>query len=74
MRNGMIAAYCVGGDKWLEQQVAAYAGKGSQAIVREVAENVRTTCAEDRAFIESKQTQTFDEFIDYWEAHPGVWK
>ena len=74
MRNGMIAAYCVGGDKWLDQQIEAFSKKGNRSIVEQVGENVRTTCAEDRAFIESKQTMTFDEYMEFWQKNPGIWK
>lgn len=74
MRNGMIAAYCVGGDKWLDDQIEKFSKKGNRSIVEQVGENVRTTCKADRDFIASKQEMTFDEYIEYWEAHPGVWK
>lgn len=70
MRNGMIAAYVVGDDKWLEQQIEAYQKKGNRDHVRNVGEDVRIKCAEDRVLIKSKQTETFDEFIERWQKDP----
>jgi len=74
VRNSFIAAYCVGDEKWLNQQVELRSKKDRPAIVEQIAEDVRMTCAADRQFIASKQTQTFDEYIEYWLKHPGIWK
>ena len=73
-RNSFIAAYCVGGEKWLQQQIDARAHKSTPSVLEELGQNVITTCKADRDFIESKQVMTFDEYIEMWEAQPGTWK
>lgn len=76
MRNSFIAAYCVGGDKFLGEQVALRkAKKGARKkVIDEVAIDVKAKCREDREFIAKRQTVTFDEYIAWWEDNPGTWK
>lgn len=74
VRNSMIAAYVVGGDKFLQDQVDVRRHKDNPAILESLAEDVRTKCKPDRDLIASRQVITFDNYMQWWEEHPGVWK
>jgi glycosyltransferase involved in cell wall biosynthesis len=74
VRNSFIAAYVVGGEDYLEEQVAERSKKGRPETSRMLADDVMTKCKADREFVKARQVVTFDEYINWWEAHPGVWK
>jgi len=76
VRNSFIAAYCIGGEEYLTEQ-ADYRikhKKGAPSVIEALVDDVREKCREDMEFIKSKQVVTFDEYMDYWEKHPGIWK
>jgi len=70
MRNEFIAAYCVGGEKWLGKLIEQRKQKGSDPI-DETAMDVIAKCKDDREFIEKNQVMTFDEYVDNWEKNHG---
>jgi glycosyltransferase involved in cell wall biosynthesis len=74
VRNSFIAAYCVGGEKWLNQQVSLRKKKDKHEVIDRLRDDVIAKCKPEREFIKSRQTVTFDDYIDYWEKNPGVWK
>lgn len=74
VRNSFIAAYTVGGDKFLDQQVDQRVCKDNPNVIRALAEDVRTKCKADMEFVHSRQIIDFESYMDYWEAHPGIWK
>lgn len=76
VRNEFIAAYTVGGNKFLEEQsVQRKAKPGSRVKAIElIANDVIIKCKDDRDFIKKNQVITFDEYIDWWEKNPGKWK
>lgn len=74
VRNSFIAAYVVGGDEFLQQQVDARLHKDNPAVLRALADDVRTKCKADRDFVASRQIVDFNSYIDWWTANPGVWK
>lgn len=74
VRNSFIAAYVVGGEPYLLEQVEERCRKERRENIEEIAQEVRDTCTKDREFVASKQVITFDDYMDWWEAHPGVWK
>jgi len=65
MRNEFIAAYCVGGEEWLDRMIDSRKKKPSARIedIDAVALDVITKCKADRDFIKSKQIMTYDEFV-----------
>jgi glycosyltransferase involved in cell wall biosynthesis len=67
VRNSFIAAYCVGGDEYLNQQVEARKSKDNLKILQNMADDVRQKCKEDRDFIASKQVMTLREYIESWQ-------
>jgi glycosyltransferase involved in cell wall biosynthesis len=71
VRNEFIAAYVCGGSKALEFCVKA---RGGSKALKEIADDVKGKCGEEREFIKSKQVETLEEYWDRWEANPGVWK
>lgn len=73
-RNSMIAAYVVGGDDYLQEQVDARINKASPEHLYGLADDVREKCKADRDFVASRQIETFDEYIARWQANPGVWR
>ena len=64
IRNSFIAAYCVGGDKWLDQQVVLRKEKDRPAVIDKIAEDVRAKCGEDRKFIAERQVISLEDFIN----------
>lgn len=74
VRNSFIAAYVVGGDAYLDEQVQQRLHKDNPVVINRLAEDVRAKCKAERDFIASKQVETFDQYIARWEANPGTWK
>lgn len=73
-RNSMIAAYVVGGDPYLQEQVDLRKGKAPEAVLDALAQDVRTKCSKDREFVAGRQVISFNDYIGWWEEHPGTWK
>jgi glycosyltransferase involved in cell wall biosynthesis len=63
VRNTFIAAYCIGGEQWLNQQVEQRKEKDRPNVIDGIADDVRTVCKADRDFIAGKQVKTFDDFV-----------
>jgi len=74
VRNSFIAAYVVGGDKFLEEQIILRKQKERHNVIDELAADVREKCGDEMRFIASKQVETFDQYISRWEANPGTWR
>ena len=74
VRNSFIAAYVVGGDQFLDEQVALRKQKEREGVIDELAQYVREKCKPERDFIETQQVETFEQYITRWEANPGTWK
>ena len=74
VRNSFIAAYTVGGDKFIQDQVDERKRKDNPSAIDALADDVRTKCKADHDFIHSRQVIPFEDYMSYWEAHPGVWK
>ena len=66
MRNQFIAAYCVGGDELLKKVADMRLEKDRPIVIQKLCEDVKTKCAEDRAFISDRQKMSFGEFVDKW--------
>lgn len=71
VRNEQIAAYVCGGHKALEFCIE---GRGSTPPILAIADDVVEKCTQEREFIKSRQVESLDEYMDRWEANPGVWK
>ena len=71
VRNEQISAYVCGGDTAL---VAVVEGRKSTEAVKSLAREVREKCADERAFIKSRQVETLEDYFDRWVANKGVWK
>lgn len=74
VRNSFIAAYCIGGEKFLTEQVEQRVKKDRPDVINRLADDVREKCKPDMEFIHSKQVESFEEYITRWEANPGTWK
>lgn len=74
VRNSFIAAYVVGGEKFLQQQVEARKVKERPAVIEALADDVRNKCKTEMEFIQSRQVVDFETYIDWWLLHPGIWK
>jgi len=66
VRNQFIAAYCVGGNEWLEKLIndRIEKGKGKKDVLDKIANDVREKCKEDREFIKTKQKVTLEEHFN----------
>lgn len=73
-RNSMIAAYVVGGERFLQDQVSQRLRKSSPAHLNGLADDVRAKCQADMEFVHSRQVIDFESYIAWWEEHPGVWQ
>jgi len=73
-RNSMIAAYVVGGEEFLQEQVDLRLKKSSPEVLESLAQDVREKCGPDRRNVENRQMVSFDRYMKYWEEHPGTWK
>ena len=71
VRNEQIAAYVCGGERALQFCVE---GRGGNDALKELAQDVRTVCREEREMIASKQVEDLEAYFDRWVANPGVWK
>jgi len=71
VRNEQISAYVCGGISALD---AVVEGRKSSPAVIALAEDVVDKCADERAFIKSRQVETLDEYFDRWVAHKGLWE
>ena len=69
VRNQFIAAYCVGGEEWLQVLAEERKIKKNSNKVRidEIADDVRAKCQEDRDYIKSIQKYTIAEYFKMWE-------
>ena len=69
-KNIMIAAYCIGGDKWLNYILNEFISKKNikkrPCAYDRMVETVKKLCKEDREFIESKQVMSLSEFYTKW--------
>lgn len=74
VRNSFIAAYTVGGEPFLQQQVDLRLQKERPAVIQALAEDVRNKCKAEMAFIQSKQIVDFETYITWYLEHPGVWR
>jgi glycosyltransferase involved in cell wall biosynthesis len=74
VRNSFIAAYVVGGEEFLDQQVNLRLKRDKKEVIEGLRKYVIEKCKEERAFIKSRQTVTFEDYITYWEKNPGTWK
>lgn len=69
VRNQFIAAYCVGGEGWLQKLVDERCSRPScrKETIHKIADDVRQKCKDNREFIKSKQVYTIDEHFKKWE-------
>jgi len=74
VRNSFIAAYVVGGEAFLNQQVEQRYKRDRKDIIDGLAKDVIEKCKEEREFIKKNQTISFEDYITWWEANPGKWK
>lgn len=73
VRNSFIAAYCVGGDEFLNQQVELRCQKDRPEVIERLAADIRENCTDDMEFIRNNQIISFNDYIDYWTENPGSW-
>ena len=73
VQNSFIAAYVVGGDKFLNEQAELRKEKDKSALIDQLVANVKKECGAERELIKSKQVETFEQYINRWEANPGTW-
>ena len=66
VRNSFIAAYVVGGEKFLQEQVDLRKAKERHAVIDALAEDVRNKCKVERDFIASRQIVDLDSYLDWW--------
>jgi len=71
VRNEMIAAFINGGEKALQFCVD---GRGGNAGLHELADDVREKCLDEHEYIKSRQIESLEEYFNRWEKTPGVWK
>ena len=66
VRNQFIAAYCVGGDEWLNKLVDMRKAKKNSNKVRleEIANDVKEKCKEDREYIKTRQKISLQEHFN----------
>jgi hypothetical protein len=74
VRNSFIAAYCVGGYDFLNQQVELRKKKDRHEVIDGLAKDVIEKCKEDMEFIKKNQVISFEDYITYWEKNPGNWR
>jgi len=74
VKNSFIAAYVIGGEKYLSEQVQHRCEKDRPEYINQIADEVRSENAEDRKRIQSQQLVDYDTYIEWWLKHPGTWK
>lgn len=69
-RNLMIAAYCIGGDEWLNYTIEEFVKhkkvKSRPCFYDKLANQVKSACVEDRKFISEKQIMPLSDFYKKW--------
>lgn len=73
-RNSMIAAYIVGGERFLQEQIDLRKHKAPESVLQALAQDVRQKCKTERDFVASRQIVDFDRYITWWENNPGTWR
>lgn len=74
VRNSFIAAYVVGGEEFLQQQIDARKKKENPGHIDVLANDVREKCKTDMEFIHGRQVIDFEAYIAWWEQNPGCWR
>lgn len=67
VRNNLIAAYCVGGEEWLNN-MKNYLKQKNQIpnLLPQIAANVVLSCQKDRKFIEQHQVMSYNDYVKQW--------
>jgi hypothetical protein len=68
VRNQFIAAYCVGGEPWLQRLLEdrKKIKNSNKSILDKIADSVRSTCKDDFDFINSKKKTSIDDYFAEW--------